>query len=55
MNFTEFDDAIDDIAPVYDDYFDEEAELDVHPVKGESLVIRRVMTATVKEEDEDWK
>ncbi|GKV51536.1 hypothetical protein SLEP1_g58181 [Rubroshorea leprosula] len=46
---------IDTSKPIYDDnYYEEDGEVDVFPVQGESLVIRRVMTTT-KEEGQDWR
>ena len=44
-----------ELEPVYDDYDEELEEVDVHPAQGESLVVRRVMTTTVKDEEEDWR
>ena len=45
----------DELEPIYDDYVEEGKEVDVHPIQGESLVVRRVMTTRNKEEKEDWR
>lgn len=42
------------IEPLYDEYDDEADDIDVLPIKGESLVVRRVMT-TPKVQEEDWR
>jgi hypothetical protein len=39
--------------PTYDDNDDEEEDVDIYLVKGESLVVRRVMTTPRVEED--WR
>lgn len=40
--------------PTYDNYDDEQKEVDLNPVEGESLLVRQVMI-TLKVEEEDWK
>lgn len=42
------------LGPVYDKYGDEEENIDLLPLEGEALVLRRVMTAP-KVEKEDWR
>jgi hypothetical protein len=42
------------LEPTYDDYDDEEEDVDIYPVQGEFLVIRRGM-ATPRVEEEDWR
>lgn len=55
VNFAEFDgDDSELFEPIYDDYIDQEENVDLLPVEGESLVLRRVMTAP-KQEKEDWR
>jgi hypothetical protein len=39
--------------PTYDDYDDEEEDVDIYPVQGEFLVVQQVMTPRV--EEEEWK
>ena len=52
MNLAEVEEELE---PVYDDYDEELEEVDVRPAQGESLVVRRVMMTTVKDEEEDWR
>nr|CAD1821732.1 unnamed protein product [Ananas comosus var. bracteatus] len=55
VNLPEIEDnEYDESEPIYDDYVEDSEEVDIHPVQGESLVVRRVMTTAVKEEEEDW-
>nr|CAD1817170.1 unnamed protein product [Ananas comosus var. bracteatus] len=56
VNLAELEDKeYDELEPIYDDYVEDSEEVDVHPGQGESLVVRRVMTAAGKEEEEDWR
>ncbi|GAV84600.1 zf-CCHC domain-containing protein [Cephalotus follicularis] len=41
--------------PTYEIYNDEEEDVDIYPVQGESLVVRRVLTTGDDEGEEDWR
>ncbi len=55
MNLVELEEEEEMISePTYDNYDDEQKEVDLNPVEGESLLVRQVMI-TLKVEEEDWK
>ncbi|GKV15585.1 hypothetical protein SLEP1_g26365 [Rubroshorea leprosula] len=56
VNLAKFEEKLGEMSePIYDDYWDEFEEVDVLPVKGESLMIQTVMTTTREEHEEDWQ
>ena len=56
MNLVELDDEDQEQPdPVYDEYAEDEEEIDIHPAQGESLMLRRVMTTTSQDDKEDWR
>ncbi|XP_031259943.1 uncharacterized protein LOC116118114 [Pistacia vera] len=54
VNLAEFEEEL-ELEPVFYEYDEEIEEIDVHVAQGESLVVRKVMTTTIKAEEEDWR
>ncbi|KAJ0054384.1 hypothetical protein Pint_02265 [Pistacia integerrima] len=52
VNLAKFEEELE---PVFYKYDEEIEEIDVHLSQGESLVVRKVMTTTIKAEEEDWR
>lgn len=53
MNLVELEEEEDDVlSPIYDEYVEENEEVDIYPTK-ESLEIQKVITTD--HEEEDWK